>query len=764
MQNAETDVGSSRLHSAFGILHFTPVLLLAAVFLAAHIAYLPASLEDLDSINFAFGIQHFDVAHHHPHPPGYPLFILAGKAVRTVVGSEAHALAAISAIAGALSVFALVTLFRRIDPARCVPGSAIMATLLTVTAPLFWFAASRPLSDLAGLAAALGVQAFTLAATTPAAVAVAAFLAGFGTGLRSQVAWLTVPLLVLTILRLRKRGTAPFSVALWSGWAFLLGLLVWAIPLVVLSGGLRAYWHALFDQGAEDLTGIKMLWTTPTLHQLALALGREFVAPWSTPVVAAVVVALAIAGALRMIRVSRGPLLTLTVAFLPYLVFDLLFQETVTTRYALPIVVPTAYLAMRGLAASAEAGPLRPVAVVVAGALALFNMQVAGTALAGYSAVAAPAFRLLGDMRDVSPASAVRARPVLAMHRRETMDLRGPIAWTGGDLPGSPQRLPVLPQHEWLELVKYWNGGGRDEVWFVADPARTDVALLDRASAQTQVYRWPLQRHELVGGVRPDIMDWLRIRQPGWYLGEGWALTPETAGVAAADGRGPDRAPIEGWIRRRHEPLTLMIGGRNLSSPAAPARVTIAIDGRAIAEPVAAPGFFLRMIALPADALSGIGDYAHVTVAAGAHVAIEQFDAQSADHVVFGYDDGWNEAEFSEALGLWRWTTDRATLRVHAAGRALELAVRGEAPIVSHWRPAHVRIRAGGTIVFEDTLFTHFDLRVRIPAALVSGDESTITIETDRTSVPAEGLRRSPDHRRLGLRVFDCEVRQISPR
>jgi hypothetical protein len=168
------------------------------------------------------------------------------------------------------------------------------------------------------------------------------------------------------------------------------------------------------------------------------------------------------------------------------------------------------------------------------------------------------------------------------------------------------------------------------------------------------------------------------------------------------------------------------------------------------------------MIALGTDALAGAGDYAHLTIAAGAHIAIEQFDAQSADHVVFGYGDGWNEAEFSEAIGLWRWTTDRAALRVHAAGRALELAVRGEAPIVSQWKPARVRISVGGTIVFEDTLFTHFDLHVRIPAALVSGDESTITIETDRTNVPAEGFRRSPDHRRLGLRVFECQLKPVS--
>ena len=60
-----------------------------------------ASLEDLDSINFALGLRDFDVAKHQPHPPGYPLFILAAKAVNLAVPSEAHALAVLAILAGA---------------------------------------------------------------------------------------------------------------------------------------------------------------------------------------------------------------------------------------------------------------------------------------------------------------------------------------------------------------------------------------------------------------------------------------------------------------------------------------------------------------------------------------------------------------------------------------------------------------------------------------------------------------------------------------
>ena len=50
------------------------------------------------------------------------------------------------------------------------------------------------------------------------------------------------------------------------------------------------------------------------------------------------------------------------------------------------------------------------------------------------------------------------------------------------------------------------------------------------------------------GGVRPNEMDWHIFESPGWYLGEGWSLTPETAGVAQEDRRGPGIAPIEAWI------------------------------------------------------------------------------------------------------------------------------------------------------------------------------------------------------------------------
>ena len=47
-------------------------------------------------------------------------------------------------------------------------------------------------------------------------------------------------------------------------------------------------------------------------------------------------------------------------------------------------------------------------------------------------------------------------------------------------------------------------------------------------------------------------MDWYELDPPAWYFGEGWALTPETAGVAAEPAAG--RAPAAARLDSTHGP------------------------------------------------------------------------------------------------------------------------------------------------------------------------------------------------------------------
>ena len=127
-------------------------------------------------------------------------------------------------------------------------------------------------------------------------------------------------------------------------------------------------------------------------------------------------------------------------------------------------------------------------------------------------------------------------------------------------------------------------------------------------------------------------MDWYRVDRPEWYVGEGWALTPEAAGVADADRRGPSLAPIDRldldsascWRR-------LMIGGRSFDPTLRP-RLTVRLDGRRLIDDRLAPGAFLR-VRVACRSLSATAAIARLRRGDGGSerrlgaVAIEQFDA-----------------------------------------------------------------------------------------------------------------------------------------
>jgi hypothetical protein len=717
-------------------------LFLALAFLVLHLPYLPRSLEDLDSINFALGLRHFDVAHHQPHPPGYPVFIAAAKIAHAVVASEARALALLSVLAATLGVVALPVLFRLFGGTG--DGAwPLVATAVAITSPLYWFTAVRPLSDATGLAAALAGQALTLAAETPRAVCLASFCAGLAAGIRSQVVWLTVPLLIVRGAGITRRALAV-TIA-----AFAAGVLLWLVPLVALSGGPGGYWRALSNQGSEDLSGIRMLWTTPTLRELVEALYYALVAPWAVWPVAVVVMALAVIGVASLARERRSALTLVTLAFGPYFLFDVLFQETFTGRYALPLVVPVAFLASRGL----RRLTLYP-AIAIAAAVVVFDAHVGGTTIAAYSRQTAPAFRLLADMTDLRTLPA----PVAGMDRREDLDLRRPIEWLGATAPTFARRLPAPPQHEWLELVKYWNSGGRSPVWFVADPRRTDIQLIQHL--EPAEYRWALPYPVLVSGVRPNEMDWYRVDRPEWYVGEGWALTPEAAGVAAVDRRGPSFGPIEGWVRADVLGGSVVIGGRSFE-PAARPRVTLSLQGTTpeetiLQETVVAPGFFVEVVGLPLiDLQTRTPDYLRLVVRAspGARIAVEQFDA-SATRPLVGFGDGWHEQEYDASIGRrWRWLSERGQLRV-SARRPVVLRLDGESPLKYFSHGSRLVVRARDRVVFDAILASDFSLTIPIADPV-----DVISLETDQTYVPAErSWRATQDHRRLGLRIFRCDL------
>ena len=727
---------------------------LALLFLLAHLAWLPDTFDDIDAVNFGLGVRKYDVAAHQPHPPGYPVFIAAASIATAVVRAagvdapEVRGLALTSVLAAALAIPALFALFRALVKDEYLAG---WAAVVTVANPLYWFTALRPLSDLPGLALALGAQAALVLVllrraeprSTSRLLLAGAVLSGLAIGLRSQTFTLTLPLLGLVLLL----PNPALSIRLRAG--SLLGLaltcLAWAIPMVVLNGGIDAYLAALGDQAGEDFVGSAMLWTHRNPRAAAAALQYSLVWPWGGLVLGALVMVTAVAGAVRLLIRERTAWATLLLAYGPYAAFHLLFQETVMTRYALPLVPPVALLAVYALAG---AGPqvLRAGSLVLTAAMLLIGVPASHR----YASDPSPGAAAVTDAAAAPEASAIAMHAVMRRHE----------GWYHDNASGKVLRA----RHgtEVLGLVDFWRGMPQGVVQFIADPRRSDLALLDPRSRDLQRrYAWGFPEMPLMGGARPNRLERYVMRPPGWMLDQGWAVTAEVAGQSARAGARPDLRPSVAWIRSRDEAATLILGGRNLGKAgSASIRMDVRLAGGWQASWTIEPGFFVHTVELPPGVLSAADPYLPFAVtstsAGDARLSLEQFDVQSPSVPMVAFGEGWQEPEYNPQTGFsWRWMAPRSMLWVRPTGRDVALTLRAESPLVYFDRPSRMQITIGGELIAELSPDGDFTWEVTLPAERLAGAGGRVLLESSQSFVPGGS---AGDQRQLAVRIYAVRV------
>jgi hypothetical protein len=713
---------------------------LLLLFLAAHLAFLPRTLEDIDSVNFALGVRDYDIARHQPHPPGYPVFIALAKMSTVTLraaGIEAagpRGLAIWSALAGTAAIPALFLLFRRLEGRDRL---AWCATLIAAVSPLFWFSALRPLSDMLGFAAVVWVLALSSGNPSPRRAALAALLAGVAIGIRIQTAALTVPALALMLIA----RPAVRSASIAAG-AFVTGVLVWALPMLAASGGPAAYLHAAQSQAGEDLSGVMLLWTHRQVSLAVRALLNTFVWPWDWwPGIAVCV--LAAAGAARIAWRSPRVLGAIVIVFGPYAIFHLLFQDTQETRYALPLLPVIAYAAMAAL----EGLPGKALPAAAIGIAAISLLQTA-PASALYAREGAPIFRAFEDM--AATAHGGNRVDTIGMHA----GARRAAEWVAPILPARVARAPH--GREWLALVALWKAEPGARVWFAADPGRTDLALFDERTRElARAYRWGFVTPPFVGGVRPDDIDWYDMQPPAWMLDRGWAITAEVGGITARDRVGPEVAPAVAWLARHPHDATIVLGGRNLGTR--PVTLSVTVGGTPVSSYQLSPGFFVQRVTLPSGGLGSGPGYVPLEVRAsgGDRVSLEQFDAQAPGVPMFAYDNGWHEPEFNLQTGRsWRWMSEKAALWIRPVGRDVTLRVNGESPLRYYDAAPRVRVLIGDREIATFDPADDFEQTITLPSAILEAAGGQVRIESSKFFVPGG----SGDQRHLALRIYKLRV------
>lgn len=730
------------------------LVLWAAIFIAAHIPTLPASLADLESIDFGLAVREYDVTASQPPPPGSPLYVGLTRLATAALYKSGdplnvpHALAVSNTVGAALALIAIYWLARRIGYST---RRAVGASVVAGTIPLYWFSASRPLNDFPGLALAIAAQALLVRSSRRTAwdLPAGAALAGIAAGFRLDTALLTVPLLVAALLsRATSNGARVKAVAAALG-----GLLIWLVPAMA-DAGPRAYVGALGARAGEYFRSVEMLATDPSLRLAGESVYETFIDPFGSHVLAAIVLGAALVGlALTALR-ERRVFVALALGYLPYLLFHLLFQETIANRLAIPLLPAIALL----FVVPFEYVSARAVLPAAAGA-ATAGLLIAVPAVRAFADTEGPGFALIRDLhRTPRP-----PETVLAMHTRIASELRRYQQWES--IPAM-RTLPATPEYEWLELVNLWQEGYEGPIWFIADPARTGLRMIDPQRRRLlRQYVWPDDAAPFVGGIRPGRVDWYFIQRPGWFLGKGWAISPEIGGLTARDRAGAGQEPAVAWVRRRTAAATMMIGGRHLGKESDPPLVLrVRVDGRQVDEWPIRPGPFLFMRPILPEELEGAATYAQVEIDASwagsgpAPVSLEQFDLQSIDGTLVAYDEGWWEPEYNQRTGqMWRWTSREAKLWLYNPGRDLTLVISGEDPSRYYRGGTEMVVLAGERELARFKLDTHFSQAVRIPVEPLSVARGRITLRVADTHVPGK-RRASTDMRELGIRIFDVMV------
>ena len=116
----------------------------AIAFAAAAAGLMPRSPFEWDEVLFLAALDHFDVAAHSPHPPGYPVYVAAARLADALLHEPVRSLQLVSIGGALLALVATGLVMRRLAAPR---GSVLLAGALLAATPAFAFFANVGMAD-----------------------------------------------------------------------------------------------------------------------------------------------------------------------------------------------------------------------------------------------------------------------------------------------------------------------------------------------------------------------------------------------------------------------------------------------------------------------------------------------------------------------------------------------------------------------------------------------------------------------------------------
>ena len=207
----------------------------AGAALAARLATAASGPTDWDSAQYAAAVARFDVNHGRPQPPGYWLFVAAGRLVHGTGLATVESLVLVSALASALAAGLVVVAGRDLG-GRWV---GLCAGVLVATSPFAWFSGSIVATYSFDLAVAPLLIILAWRARPHSWHGAAAFVAlGLAAGFRQS----TVPMFGLLALVAAAGSIRRIREAVAAAAAGAVAVAVWFVPMILAQPGGASWW------------------------------------------------------------------------------------------------------------------------------------------------------------------------------------------------------------------------------------------------------------------------------------------------------------------------------------------------------------------------------------------------------------------------------------------------------------------------------------------------------------------------------------------
>jgi hypothetical protein len=246
-----------RFRRWFGSTTVRIALLLFVLGIATRIPFRARVLHHWDSVNFALAMEHFDVRLHQPHPPGtFVIYIMLGRLFNVLLHDPNASLVWLSVLLSGLGTTALFLLGEELFGREV----GLAAALLTIVSPLIWFHGEVALSYMFEFfwVPLIVYFCYRLCTQSWRALLASALLIGLAGGIRPNTPVFLFPLWVVGIIVHRY----PLRRILVALVVMGLGVLVWAVPMIMMSGGLTEYvevmrwWQNQHTEETASLYGI----------------------------------------------------------------------------------------------------------------------------------------------------------------------------------------------------------------------------------------------------------------------------------------------------------------------------------------------------------------------------------------------------------------------------------------------------------------------------------------------------------------------------